>query len=322
MSLDDLWHKVRKFHIKFNHHISNKPSALNKEKMMKRYKWMFEELEEFKNSKNIYEQVDSMIDLLYFVLGTLVEIGIRPYKPFEIVHKANMRKLWPNNKPHYNIDGKVIKPNNWKDPYEEIKEEIDRQVASKRTRYTKSRYKYKIIKAKPFLCLAALLEIMIKSSIKKSQISQKEIGRFFGIWVPEGYKGNVKKTHITNTPNEWGIIVKNDIINKFFKTFKIPMREEFISIYNLQDWEFEDKIRELLIRGNHIICGYNYGSLYGDKQKRSGHVSLISKISKDGKYVEILDPGPDNHGYKKVRTYDLYIAIHKKKDGIWSICLT
>lgn len=68
-----------------------------------------------------------MIDLIYFALGTLVEMGIRPEKLFEIVHEANMAKLFPDGKPHFNSEGKTIKPATWVDPEQKIINEIEWQ---------------------------------------------------------------------------------------------------------------------------------------------------------------------------------------------------
>jgi predicted HAD superfamily Cof-like phosphohydrolase len=51
-------------------------------------------------------------------LGTLVEMGVQPEALFEIVHEANMSKLWPDGKVHVReSDGKVVKPPTWQDPY-------------------------------------------------------------------------------------------------------------------------------------------------------------------------------------------------------------
>lgn len=118
------WEKVKDFHIKFNTPVSENPKMLDKERAKKRYSWMLEEINEFIDSKNITEQADAMIDLIYFALGTLVEMGIKPSKLFEIVHDANMSKLWEDGKPHYAQDGKIIKPKSWQDPYFKLKEAI------------------------------------------------------------------------------------------------------------------------------------------------------------------------------------------------------
>ncbi len=120
MSINNEWNKVKEFHIKFNHPTSNKPTFIERQRAEKRAKWLIEETEEFLESETIVDQADAMIDLMYFALGTLVEMGIEPEELFDIVHNANMNKLFEDGKPHYDSDGKTIKPKNWKDPKQQL----------------------------------------------------------------------------------------------------------------------------------------------------------------------------------------------------------
>ena len=119
------WLKVRDFHKKFGQPVSDKPVFLSEGRVKVRSKWMYEEIDELIEAADIVEQADAMIDLIYFALGTMVEIGVSPDAIFNIVHEANMSKLWDDGKPHYNADGKTIKPESWKDPYTKIKNEIE-----------------------------------------------------------------------------------------------------------------------------------------------------------------------------------------------------
>jgi len=129
MSLNDAFNQVREFHIAFNHICPERPQLLPEERMAKRYNWMLEELEEFRNANSIHDQADAMVDLIYFALGTLVEMGVKPGRLFDIVHSANMKKLWPDGKVHYAPDGKVIKHPSWSPPEPQLMEEIERQKA-------------------------------------------------------------------------------------------------------------------------------------------------------------------------------------------------
>jgi len=126
MSINNEWHMVKQFHNKFGHPVSNVPAMLTQQQAENRYKWMLEEIDEFMEATDVVEQADAMIDLIYFALGTLTMMGIKPEKPFAIVQQANMAKLWEDGKPRYNSDGKVIKPAGWVDPYPELKECIER----------------------------------------------------------------------------------------------------------------------------------------------------------------------------------------------------
>lgn len=130
MGINKEYNMVKEFHKAFNHPVAENPTLMSLERAKKRYKWMKEEIDEFieaTENGDIYEQIDAMIDNIYFALGTLVEIGVYPEKIFEIVQNANMSKLWEDGKPRYNKDGKVIKPNGWQDPHDLIKTEINKQ---------------------------------------------------------------------------------------------------------------------------------------------------------------------------------------------------
>jgi predicted HAD superfamily Cof-like phosphohydrolase len=125
------WEDVRQFHVKFNHPHSDSPKLVSEDRAKKRYDWMLEEINEFLEAEDIYEQADAMIDLIYFALGTMVEMGVKPDELFNIVQKANMSKLWPDGKPRYKEDGKVLKSKEWVDPYPLLKEEIDKFMYEK-----------------------------------------------------------------------------------------------------------------------------------------------------------------------------------------------
>ena len=122
------WEAVRDFQIRFGHPHGEKPQMLDKARVNARYKWMLEEIDEFRAATDIAEQADAMIDVMYFALGTLVEMGIKPDALFDIVHTANMQKLWPDGKPHYAPDGKTIKPVGWEDPHDKLVREIKAQA--------------------------------------------------------------------------------------------------------------------------------------------------------------------------------------------------
>lgn len=115
--MDQSWEKVLQFHRLFSVPYKEKPTFLPEERVRKRSSWMQEEIKEFLESQSLDEQADAMIDLIYLALGTLVEMGVRPEELFDIVHEANMSKLWEDGKPRYReSDGKVIKPSTWQDP--------------------------------------------------------------------------------------------------------------------------------------------------------------------------------------------------------------
>ena len=121
--LDYQYNEVRMFHQAFGHPTSDVPVSLTEDRAKKRYAWMLEEINEFLDAvkeQDVVEQADAMIDTIYFALGTLVEMGVQPGILFDIVQHANMSKLWPDGKPHYNEMGKVIKPEGWENPHPKL----------------------------------------------------------------------------------------------------------------------------------------------------------------------------------------------------------
>ncbi len=80
----------------------------------------------------LIDEVDALIDLLYFTYGSFVKMNIDPKPVFNLVHQANMGKLFPDGKPHYHeVTGKVLKPAKWEEDYApepKIRTEIKRQI--------------------------------------------------------------------------------------------------------------------------------------------------------------------------------------------------
>lgn len=126
--MDEPYGQVKEFHLRFSHPIASTPTKLAPERVDKRAAWMDEELREFRDAHDVTDQADAMIDLIYFALGSLVEMGVNPSPLFSIVQAANMSKLWEDGKPRYHPDGKIAKPPTWQDPAPLLAAEIARQV--------------------------------------------------------------------------------------------------------------------------------------------------------------------------------------------------
>jgi predicted HAD superfamily Cof-like phosphohydrolase len=122
------YNQVKDFHLAFEHPVSKIPARLSEVRKYSRIKWMQEELNEYKDSNTLFDDVDALIDLAYFVFGSLVEHGVEPDNIFTIVHNANMGKIFPDGKVHKNTDGKTLKPPFWQAPEPYIMAEIKRQT--------------------------------------------------------------------------------------------------------------------------------------------------------------------------------------------------
>ena len=119
---------VAEFQKAMNQPVRDKALPLSANRIYLRTDWMLDEIEELRNAETVVDQVDALIDIIYFATGTLVEIGLTPEKAevcWDAVHAANMEKLFPDGKPRFDESGKVIKPDNWQAPEKSIKEILE-----------------------------------------------------------------------------------------------------------------------------------------------------------------------------------------------------
>ena len=165
VSRDYHFNKVKAFHHMMDERTQEEPKAWDIEGATHRADFKIEELVEFvrassnsdedfqaavaemhqaldraatKVSKNIpakqdlIGQVDALIDTLYFTYGSFVLMGVDPERIFEIVHQANMGKVFPDGKAHFDpVTHKILKPDDWEEKYAPepaIKKEIERQI--------------------------------------------------------------------------------------------------------------------------------------------------------------------------------------------------
>ena len=128
MGIDRAWEDVRAFHLAFGHPAPEAPELLHADQVERRAAWIEEEADELREAATVAEQADAFIDIIYFALGGLVSLGVRPERLWDIVQNANMAKLWPDGQPrHRPGDGKVIKPDGWQDPGPLLEAEVERQ---------------------------------------------------------------------------------------------------------------------------------------------------------------------------------------------------
>ncbi|RUQ67309.1 hypothetical protein ELZ19_06955 [Brucella abortus] len=97
--------------------IPNEPERLRPERKAWALTAMREELDEFETTDSIDDEADALIDLTYFALGRLIEMGIAPRPIFEEVHAANMRKKRGElSKRPGSLGFDAVKPEGWTPP--------------------------------------------------------------------------------------------------------------------------------------------------------------------------------------------------------------
>lgn len=76
-------------------------------------------------------QVDALIDTLYLTYGSFTLMGVDPKNLFDIVHRANLGKIFPDGKAHFDpVTHKILKPEGWEEKYAPepaIERELERQ---------------------------------------------------------------------------------------------------------------------------------------------------------------------------------------------------
>jgi predicted HAD superfamily Cof-like phosphohydrolase len=122
---------VRDFHTTFGHPVATVPTLIDIDRLDKRAEWIVSEVDELMDptKQTIEDQIDATMDIIYFALGNLVELGVDPTPFFQIVQDANMAKVWPDGTVHKN-NGKTIKPPGWEAPEPKLLAEVQRQIAA------------------------------------------------------------------------------------------------------------------------------------------------------------------------------------------------
>lgn len=122
---------VHAFHRVFDHPRNFTPVLQPADRVEARADWIDEEVRELRDSTTIADQADAYIDIIYFAVGGLVEMGVNPENLWSIVHNANMAKVWPDGSVRRREDGKIIKPDGWIAPDTLIEAEIQRQISQR-----------------------------------------------------------------------------------------------------------------------------------------------------------------------------------------------
>lgn len=121
--LNDFYDIVQKFHKAVRHPTGEAPKVLIGDEKKRRIAWMQEELNEFQDAKCMTDQCDALGDLLWFVVGTMVCMGIKPGDILGPITTANMSKIGSDGYVKYReADGKIQKPEGWEPPEAELAE--------------------------------------------------------------------------------------------------------------------------------------------------------------------------------------------------------
>ena len=90
------------------------PTLLSQERAILRFNLMAEENTEYLEAvvkQDVVEIADALGDMLYILLGTMLEHGMQEHivRVFGEIHRSNMSKMGPDGKPILREDGKILK---------------------------------------------------------------------------------------------------------------------------------------------------------------------------------------------------------------------
>jgi predicted HAD superfamily Cof-like phosphohydrolase len=129
MDMVDYWLDLINFSEKFGAHVELSPTGKIPEDVENlRIKLIEEEWRETKKAmedQDIVEIADGLADLLYVVFGTAVAYGIPIDEVFREVHRSNMSKVGLDGIVRRDEYGKIMKPEGWKSPKEEIRKVLN-----------------------------------------------------------------------------------------------------------------------------------------------------------------------------------------------------
>lgn len=110
-------HDVLAFHDKIGLPIGTLPARLTAHRKDHKLHFLLEELNEYRDSVQISDEVDALIDLMYVAIGTLIEMGVTPYYPWDQVHEKNMQKMKGTKPERPDSEGNdAVKPAGWTPP--------------------------------------------------------------------------------------------------------------------------------------------------------------------------------------------------------------
>ena len=167
-------------------------------------------------------------------------------------------------------------------------------------------------------CVPAVLCSILHA--ESYSVTQEAIADVLGITVPINAAetvSDISNVKFSDNDIDWGVKIKSNSLNDMFSRFDIKLRETYIPINTIAEECFAEVLNLHLLEGEHIVCGFNYSSLYSLPYANYGHVSIICDVKSDR--VILLDPGPKDAGIKSVMADNLYLAIRKRADGLWCI---
>lgn len=296
---------VREFHQSFSHPVSHVPVAINEQRKVARVDWLFEEVRELQDSTTIVEQVDALIDIMYFAYGTLVEMGVPDVEAFSAVHNANMRKLDEHGRPLFSKSGKISKPSGWVGPEVEIRSFLVSLAIKKFLGHTVDASEYI---SSGLDCLICCVKLVVDRQYGPSRSTN--LREFWLLLHGENALAETADLAL-------GLAIDEANWNGKASMLSTGVQFNYARINYLQEWDFDELFDSLVDQGRLPILTLSAGKLLGHERLDVGHAIIL--VSRVGDEVTIFDTAEDHFGYFKYSRTLLIDSCRARLGGLLTI---
>lgn len=287
--LDWAHERVRAFHEAFGHPVGLRPHPLDGPRATVRAAWMREEVDEFELAASTVDQADAMIDLIYFALGTLVEMGVPAEPLFEIVHRANMSKRAADGVVVRAPDGKVEKPIGWVSPETQLSEWLVAQYAG-----------HRFVSAAEISSAAAVLA-MAADAVRLTGYSGQDFEAVLPGTTPDGSEDRA---------------IGGGTLNRYLSRKDLPLDDGYLHHDTLDEATFGAALQESVAQCAGVALGCDASVLYRGRSAGARFV-LVADVGRSN--LMVVDPDPAAGGIHEASLDDALAAVRRREDGIHRI---
>lgn len=297
MDLKDAIDAVRSFQGLARQPAPDKFVPLSPERRKTRASWMEEEVREFLKADEFTDQVDALVDLLYFLLGSAVEMGMTDLsEPLMIVHRANVLKVQERSQHVVLPDGKAEKPPGWVDPRPDLAKYLAQHFARRR-----------LVPADALDCVPAALVMALDAL-------------HITVSLDAARAAFPRATSVDSTvgPEEAGIQLGPGVMEAAVARLAVPAAVSFTPADRLWEGNFLSVLEESRATGE-VLVGVDISVIDPDVRP-FGHVFVLDEVGE--RTTRLIDPGPKTEGVRFINSDLLYAAIARKGVGMWTLRAT
>ena len=164
------------------------------------------------------------------------------------------------------------------------------------------------------MCYPACLNMIFKRR-GLNTYSQLQIASSLGLKIPPSLKNKYPETEVSDDETQWGVHPdKDNSLQRFINDNSIDLYFKFLNLRSIPSNTIIDCINDNLEKGNDIIVGYDYATVF-EAGENVGHVSLLSSLNEVANTVQLVDPEVPHP--IEVCIKKLLKGIYKRYSGFW-----